>query len=156
MLKTDRKILNRFALRVAVALWAGTLTHAAAPGGAPPRTPGKRTMALLEQRGVASWYGAECAGRLMANGKKFDPDKLTCASWFFPLGTKLVVRYDLGPTVGSACVFVEVTDRGPARRLVARGRIIDLSRAAFDCLTSGFPAARKAGLISVTVEESAQ
>ena len=79
-------------------------------------------------RGTASWYGAECAGKAMANGKPFDPAALTCASWFYPLGTKLEVR------CGNRSVIVECSDRGPARRLVAKGRIIDLSRAAFEQL----------------------
>src|SRR5215468_7676281 len=43
--------------------------------------------------GVASWYGEEHRGRLMANGKRFNPDKLTAASWFYPLGTKVQVTF---------------------------------------------------------------
>src|SRR6185436_14813375 len=41
--------------------------------------------------GKASWYGEAHRGRLMANGQRFDPDKLTAASWFYPLGTKVRV-----------------------------------------------------------------
>ena len=41
--------------------------------------------------GVASWYGESHRGRLMANGKRFNPDRLTAASWFYPLGTKVRV-----------------------------------------------------------------
>ncbi|MCC7375701.1 MAG: hypothetical protein IT581_13670 [Verrucomicrobiales bacterium] len=75
----------------------------------------------------ASWYGEDHRGKPMANGKPFVPEDLTCASWFYPLGTRLDVR-----RVGSRrCVTVTVTDRGPARRLVRRGRAIDLSAAAF-------------------------
>jgi rare lipoprotein A len=74
---------------------------------------------------VASWYGEEHRGRLMANGRPFDPDRLTCASWFFPLGTRLNVGH------AGRWVTVEVTDRGPHRRLVRQGRVIDLSREAF-------------------------
>ena len=72
--------------------------------------------------GVASWYGEEHRGRRMANGGRFDPDRFTCASWRFPLGS--VVRV----SVAGRHVDVLVTDRGPARRL---RREIDLSRAAF-------------------------
>jgi len=66
----------------------------------------------------------------MANGRRFNPDRLTAASWFYPLGSKVKV------TVGSSgrrtrSVVVTVTDRGPARELVRSGRIIDLSHAAF-------------------------
>lgn len=88
-----------------------------------------------------SWYGAECAGRLMANGKPFDPEAMTCASWDYPLGTKLRVSH------GGRSVVVVVTDRGPARRLYAQGRTLDLSRAAFRKLGS-----LKAGLLEVNIE----
>ena len=87
--------------------------------------------------GVASWYGEEHRGRRMANGDRFDPDRLTCASWRFPLGS--VVRV----SVAGRHVDVVVTDRGPARRL---RREIDLSRAAFAII--GDP---RGGLIDVDV-----
>jgi rare lipoprotein A len=82
----------------------------------------------------------------MANGRKFDPDQLTAASWFYPLGTR--VRVTLAPYNASARdVSVTITDRGPAHRLVRQGRIIDLSRAAFQKL-----AAPETGLVKVKVE----
>ena len=51
------------------------------------------TASANEQKatGYASWYGEDHRGRLMANGKKFNPDKLTAASWFYPLGTRVRV-----------------------------------------------------------------
>ncbi len=67
----------------------------------------------------------EHRGLLMANGHRFDPDKLTAASWFYDLGTKVVVTHE------NRSVVVEITDRGPAKHLVHAGRRIDLSRAAF-------------------------
>ena len=73
----------------------------------------------------ASWYGEQHRGLLMANGQRFDPEKLTAASWFFELGTKVVVTHE------DRSVVVEITDRGPAKRLFQEGRKIDLSRAAF-------------------------
>ena len=80
--------------------------------------------------GVASWYGEAHRGKLMANGKKFDPDKLTAASWYYPLGTR--VRVTINPrSKTSESVLVTITDRGPAKDLVRSGRIIDLSRGAF-------------------------
>ncbi len=90
----------------------------------------------------ASWYGEQHRGLLMANGQRFNPDKLTAASWFFDLGTKVVVMH------ANRSVVVEITDRGPAKRLVNQGRKIDLSRAAFAKLAS--PAR---GLIDVTLRE---
>src|ERR1043166_4242393 len=96
--------------------------------------------------GVASWYGEDHRGRLMANGKKFNPDKLTAASWFYPLGTK--VRATLkSPKQSSRRVLVTVADRGPAHELVRGGRVIDLTHAAFSKLASP-----DSGLVAVVVE----
>jgi rare lipoprotein A len=99
----------------------------------------------LGSAGVASWYGESHRGRLMANGKKFDPDKLTAASWFYPLGTKVKVTLHV-PSAPPRSVVVTVTDRGPAKDLVREGRIIDLGHAAFKRL--GDP---DTGLVPVTV-----
>jgi rare lipoprotein A len=99
--------------------------------------------------GFASWYGEDHRGRLMANGKKFDPDKLTAASWFYPLGTRVrVTTYEAhnGKTQPRS-VLVTITDRGPAKDLVDDGRIIDLGYAAFKKL-----AHPDLGLISVKVQ----
>jgi rare lipoprotein A len=93
---------------------------------------------LAADQGIASWYGEDHRGKAMANGQPFDPDKLTCASWHHPLGTRLKVVH------GDRSVLVTVTDRGPNKRL--KGRIIDLSRAAFKRL-----APLEKGLIRVTV-----
>ena len=82
----------------------------------------------------------------MADGKRFNPDRPTAASWFYPLGTKVRV------TANSAnqqrrSVLVTITDRGPARDLVRGGRIIDLTHAAFKQL-----ARPHRGLVAVTVQ----
>ena len=82
---------------------------------------------ILTKEGVASYYSYECARLPMANGKPFDPEKRTCASWFYKFGTRLAVRsLDTGRSTE-----VVVTDRGPNKRLVREGRIIDLSKRAF-------------------------
>jgi rare lipoprotein A len=96
--------------------------------------------------GMASWYGEDHRGRLMANGRKFNPDKLTAASWFYPLGTKVRVTLNSN-SQNPRSVLVTITDRGPAKELVRDGRIIDLTHAAFKRL--GRPAI---GLVAVTVE----
>jgi rare lipoprotein A len=88
----------------------------------------------------SSWYGDECKGKPMANGKPFNPSALTCASWDYPLGTKLRVTH------GKRFVVVMVTDRGPAKRLYKQGRKLDLSREAFRRL-----APLKLGLIRVDI-----
>lgn len=74
--------------------------------------------------GVASWYGKELEGEYMANMKPFNPYRYTCASWNYPLGTKLIVTN----LSNNRRIVVEVTDRGPNKRL---NRVIDLSMIAF-------------------------
>ena len=96
--------------------------------------------------GTASWYGEAHRGKLMANGKKFNPDRLTAASWFYPLGTKVRVK-TIGGSKPSKSVLVTITDRGPARDLVQDGRIIDLAHAAFKTLADP-----DLGLIPIVVE----
>lgn len=92
--------------------------------------------------GEASYYSYECAQLPMANGKPFDPEKRTCASWFYKLGTVLAVKsIDTGRTTK-----VTVTDRGPNRRLVKKGRVIDLSKRAFEDIST-----LQKGLTHVTV-----
>lgn len=80
-------------------------------------------LAVSVEAQLASWYGLELAGRSMANGQPFDPEKLTAASWHYPLGTTVKVTH------GTNSVIVIITDRGPNRRF--KDREIDLSRAAF-------------------------
>jgi rare lipoprotein A len=90
----------------------------------------------------ASWYGERQRGLLMANGDRFNPDKLTAASWFFDFGTMVVVTH------ANRSVVVEITDRGPTKHLVREGRRIDLSRAAFAKLANP-----DFGLIDVTLRK---
>lgn len=102
--------------------------------------------ATIRENGLASWYGEAHRGKRMANGRKFDPDKLTAASWFYPLGTKVRVIVD-SPGQPQRTVSVTITDRGPAWRLVHRKRIIDLTLTAFKEL-----AEPDLGLVAVKVE----
>lgn len=84
----------------------------------------------------ASWYSVESCkregtwqkyGGRCADGSMFDDRLLTCASWDFPLGTKVRVTSE----DGKKSIICKVTDRGPSRKLYKRGRRIDLSRGAF-------------------------
>jgi rare lipoprotein A len=81
----------------------------------------------LNYVGTASWYGGRHQGRKMANGKRFDRNKLTAASWYFPLGTAVRVEN----LKNGESVVVTITDRGPNRRL---HRILDLSQEAAERL----------------------
>jgi len=72
----------------------------------------------------ASYYGGgsrEHLSHFTASGARFRPGGLTCASWKFPLGSQLLVRY------GRRKVVVTVNDRGPAWWT---GRQLDVSRGA--------------------------
>ena len=89
----------------------------------------------------ASWYGEKFRGAMCADGKtRFDPDKMTCASWDYPFGTLLEVSY------GGRKVRVRVTDRGPAMKYYRKGRKLDLSKAAFGKLEK-----TEKGIITVKV-----
>jgi len=96
-------------------------------------------------KGTASWYSEADPGILetTANMERFDDSMLTCAMWDLPFNTVLKVTN----LENRKCVFVRVNDRGPARRLVQQGRIIDLTKAAFLRLSD-----LENGLIRVSVE----
>jgi rare lipoprotein A len=74
--------------------------------------------------GVASWYGAEFAGRRTASGERFDPGQYTAAHRTLPFGSKVRVSY------GGRSVVVRINDRGP----FSGHRVIDLSQAAAEDL----------------------
>ncbi len=100
--------------------------------GADASAPAAAAAPTVVQRGLASWYGPNFAGRPTANGEIFDPGQLTAAHKTLPFGTRVrVVNLENGRTV-----VVRINDRGPFKP----GRIIDLSRAAaeaIDMLGSG-------------------
>jgi rare lipoprotein A len=108
---------------VASLLW--TYPMFAASQGAKVQVKGKKLK--VQFIGIASWYGITRQGRTMANGKGFDRRKLTAASWYFPLGTKIRVVN----VKNLESVVVTITDRGPNLRL---NRIVDLSEAAAERL----------------------
>lgn len=79
--------------------------------------------------GMASWYSRTDRGirKTTANMERFSDKKHTCAAWHLPFNTMLrVTNLSNGKSV-----IVRVNDRGPAKRLVRKGRIIDLTKAAF-------------------------
>jgi len=79
--------------------------------------------------GEASWYAEFSPGILKttANMEIFDHDKMTCAMWDVPFNTMLKVTN----LQNNKKIIVRVNDRGPAKRLYSKGRIIDLTKAAF-------------------------
>ena len=104
---------------------------------------------------TASWYSEDscrreqgsCKGAYVtpvtSSGKVFDDAGLTCASWDYKFGTILKVTN----RNNGRSVLVGVNDRGPAKRLYEKGRIIDLSKGAF-----GRIARLSEGIIPITVE----
>jgi len=73
----------------------------------------------------ATWYGERERGKLMADGRPFNPDAMSAASWDYPLGARLRLIY------GKKSVEVKVTDRGGKRAFMQFGKTVDLSHAAF-------------------------
>lgn len=91
------------------------------------------------ETGVASWYGPGFHGRRTANGERYDQNALTAAHPTLPMPSAVrVTNLENG-----RALILRINDRGP----FARGRIIDVSRAAADKL--GF---RGAGTAKVRVE----
>lgn len=82
---------------------------------------------------VASWYGTQHHGKIMANGQPFNMYADTVAHKKIPLGTRLTIT---NPKNG-ATVQVKVTDRGP----YIPGRNLDLS----------YGVARKLGVVEAGV-----
>ncbi len=81
------------------------------------------------QSGKASYYHDRFHGRKTASGVRYDKNELSAAHKTLPLGSHVRVT---DPRSGKS-VVVRINDRGP----YAKGRVIDLSRAA----------ARKIGLV---------
>jgi len=108
----------------------------------------KPTVKPSQMPEYASFYTRESCIResgqaVMANRKELNDDEYTCASWFFVLGTHLRITN----LRNSRMVIVEVTDRGPSKRLVRAGRTIDLSEAAFAAIAD-----LQSGIIPVKIE----
>ena len=77
---------------------------------------------VVQQAGLASWYGKHWRGRKTASGMIFDERQLTAASLVLPLSTRArVTNLQNGRSVD-----VLVNDRGP----YAGNRVMDLSERA--------------------------
>ena len=80
-------------------------------------------LASYSESGKASYYAMKFQSRKTASGEKFDNYAMTAAHKSLPFGTKVIVsNINNGKTV-----MVRINDRGP----FVKGRIIDLTRAAF-------------------------
>lgn len=81
-----------------------------------------------DERGIASWYGADFQGRPTSNGERFDMNAPSAAHRTLPLPSWVRVTN----LANGRSIEVRVNDRGPFHD--PDRRIIDLSRAAADQL----------------------
>lgn len=95
---------------------------------------------LYPKTGLASWYAA----RITATGEKFDSNDLTCALRKNNFGK----HYKVCNIENNKCVVARHNNFGPAKYLYKKGRVIDLSKAAF-CRIADL----EDGIIRVTIEE---
>ncbi len=87
---------------------------------------------VIEDEGMASWYGPNFHGKKTANGEIYNQDDLTAAHRTFPFGSIVKII----SLENNKYTFVRINDRGP----FAKDRIIDLSRKAaeqLDMIISG-------------------
>ena len=98
-----------------------------------------------ERMGLASWYSRRSPGirKHTANNEVFDDTAMTCAIWGVPFN-RMVKVTNLS---NGKSVILRVNDRGPHARYAKQGRVIDLTKAAFDKLDH-----TKKGLLRVRVE----
>ena len=87
------------------------------------------------QTGKASYYHDRFHGRKTASGVRYNKNELSAAHKTLPLGTQVRVT----DSRSGKSVVVKINDRGP----YAKGRVIDLSRAA----------ARQIGLVNKGVSK---
>ena len=99
-----------------------TAEQAAAPAMAEPVAEPEAEVTEPVGSGVASWYGAQFAGRRTASGEPFNPAGFTAAHRTLPFGSLVRVTHE-----GSGrSVVVRINDRGP----FSHSRIIDVSQGA--------------------------
>ncbi|WP_413044049.1 septal ring lytic transglycosylase RlpA family protein [Pseudomonas sp. YJ42] len=123
-----------------VAALAGCATPTPEPGSVPSPAPPSPAGEQIGS-GKASYYGSQHHNKLTASGERFDQGALTAAHRTLPFGTKVrVVNARNGKSV-----VVRINDRGP----YVRGRVIDLSKAAFQRIAS-----TRAGVIRVRLERA--
>jgi rare lipoprotein A len=84
--------------------------------------------------GKASWYSKKSPGinKHTANNELFNDMDLTCAMWGAPFNQTVKVTN----RANGKSVIVRVNDRGPHFRYFRKGRVIDLTKAAFAKIAS--------------------
>ncbi len=95
--------------------------------------------------GKASWYSRQSPGinKYTANNERFNDQEMTCAIWGVGFGRQIrVTNLENGKSV-----IVRVNDRGPEHHLLLQGRIIDLTKSAFQKI-----APTREGIVDVKIE----
>ena len=87
-----------------------------------------REIAKYKERGTASYYAKRFHNRKTASGERFNNGAMTAAHRTLPFGTEVIVKN----INNGRSVTVRINDRGP----FVKGRVIDLSRAAFSQIAS--------------------
>lgn len=133
----------RYILIVVVAFAGGMMTYSQLDAKLTAELP--RTPERIRKQGRASWYSQRSPGinRHTANNEIFKDTDLTCAMWGVPFNQRIKVTN----LANGKSITVRVNDRGPHRRFVRKGRIVDLTQAAFSQIAS-----LKTGLIDVELE----
>ncbi|MFP4473012.1 MAG: septal ring lytic transglycosylase RlpA family protein [Candidatus Omnitrophota bacterium] len=132
----------KIVILIIISFASGTMAHAMYNRAA---VSDEQRAPLRVVSGQASWYSEQSPGvrPTTANMEIFDDSAMTCAMWDVPFGQKLKVTN----IKNGRSVIVRVNDRGPHKRYVRRGRVIDLSKGAFQKLSDP-----DNGLISVRVQ----
>ena len=98
------------------------------------------TVASCKREGTWQKWGGRTA-----SGERFNENAFTCA---FPSGRKFGKKYRVVNLKTGDEVIVRHNDTGPNKKLAKKGRVIDLSRAAFEKIAD-----KKYGLAWVSVTE---
>lgn len=136
---------NKIVILAFIAFAGGMFTHGQLYAKIQPPPASLPQNVAAVRVGKASWYSRYSPGinKRTANNEIFNDQALTAAMWGVPFHQLVkVTNLDNGKSV-----IVRVNDRGPHKRYVHRGRLIDLSRQAFVQIASP-----RRGLINVQIE----
>lgn len=128
--RVGKRGLPTLRVMLSVLMMSAFITGCASRPSAAPNTASTKTKDWIgfTQKGQASYYGAKHQGKKTESGEPFKQELKTAAHKTLPFGAMVkVTNID-----NDKSVVVRVNDRGP----FVRGRIIDLSSAAFNAIGS--------------------
>lgn len=115
-------------IRVMFVLVMSVLVASCASRPSATASPAAKGWVGFTEKGLASYYGSKHQGKKTASGEPFKQEFKTAAHKTIPFGAMVKVTN----LENDKSVVVRVNDRGP----FVRGRIIDLSSAAFSAIGS--------------------